>query len=77
MNYSVGAGWSAMAITISMFGVLCLITFLAFIYSEKIMGVLGKSGLDIVTRLMGLILAVIGTQMLIEGVLGVVGSYTS
>ena len=74
MNYSSGEGWLDAVVTISMFGILCLITFFSFIYSEKIMGILGKSGLDIVTRLMGLILAVIGTQMLIEGVKGVVGS---
>ncbi len=74
MNYSSGAGWLDAVVTISMFGILCLITFFSFIYSEKIMGILGKSGLNIVTRLMGLILAVIGTQMLIEGVKGVVGS---
>ena len=74
MNYSSGEGWLDAVVTISMFGILCLITFFSFIYSEKIMGILGKSGLDIITRLMGLILAVIGTQMLIEGVKGVVGS---
>ena len=72
MNYASGAGWQGITITISMFSVLCLITFVAFIYSEKIVGVLGQSGLGIVTRLMGLILAVMGTQMLIEGILGVV-----
>ena len=74
MNYSSGEGWIDAVVTIAMFGILCLITFFSFIYSEKIMGILGKSGLNIVTRLMGLILAVIGTQMLIEGIKGVVGS---
>jgi multiple antibiotic resistance protein len=33
-------------------------------------GILGKSGMDVVTRLMGLILAVVGTQMLIAGIYG-------
>ena len=77
MNYSAEAGWAAPLITLAMFAVLCLITFAAFIYSEKIVGVLGQSGLNIVTRLMGLILAVIGTQMLIEGILGVVKAYAN
>ena len=75
MNYSAEAGWAAPLITLAMFAVLCLITFAAFIYSEKIVGVLGQSGLSIVTRLMGLILAVIGTQMLIEGISGVIVPY--
>jgi len=38
------------------------------------MALIGKSGLSIVTRLMGLILAVIGTQMIITGVTAVVGA---
>ena len=37
---------------------------------------IGTSGLDIVTRLMGLILAVIGTQMLVEGIFGAIGSFS-
>ncbi len=77
MNYSSGAGWEGITITIAMLAVLCLITFFAFIYSEKIVGLLGQSGLIIVTRLMGLILAVMGTQMLIEGVLGIMKSCAS
>jgi len=55
-------------ITVSVFAVLCLITFICFIFSAKILAVIGQSGLSIVTRLMGLILAVIGTQMFISGV---------
>jgi multiple antibiotic resistance protein len=56
------------ATTILVFGALCLITFLCFIYSARILSVVGKSGMAIVTRLMGLILAIIGTQMAIEGI---------
>ena len=60
-------------IMVSMFAVLCLITFkVCFISSSKMLGLIGESGLDIVTRLMGLILAVIGVQMLIEGMSDVV-----
>jgi len=77
MNYSAGAGWGGIAITIAMFAILCLITFVAFVYSEKVVGLLGHSGLEIVTRLMGLILAVIGIQMLIEGVSGATRVYAS
>ncbi|WP_206732526.1 MarC family protein [Halarcobacter anaerophilus] len=43
------------------------LTFLCFIFGSKILGILGKNGLNIVTRLMGLILRVIGVQRLIEG----------
>jgi small neutral amino acid transporter SnatA (MarC family) len=45
-----------------------LVTFVCFAYSSKILALIGEIGLSIVTRLMGLILAVIGTQMLVVGV---------
>ncbi len=68
MNYSASGGVAGILITVSVFAVLCLITFICFIFSAKILAVIGQSGLSIVTRLMGLILAVIGTQMFISGV---------
>lgn len=68
MNFSSSGGVTGIAITISVFALLCLITLVSFIFSSNIISVIGKSGISIVTRLMGLILAVIGTQMIIEGV---------
>ena len=70
MNYSTVGGIPAMLTTILVFFVLCLITFVCFIFSAKIIKAIGQNGLNIVTRLMGLILAVIGTQMLIAGING-------
>jgi len=68
MNYSASGSLSGIISTVSVFALLCFITFICFISSAKILGLLGESGLHIITRLMGLILAVIGTQMLIEGI---------
>jgi multiple antibiotic resistance protein len=68
MNYSATGSYVQSTITIAAFSVLCVITYLAFVSGERLMGILGKSGMDVVTRLMGLILAVVGTQMLIEGI---------
>jgi multiple antibiotic resistance protein len=72
MNYSASGGMVGILTTVSLFAVLCLITFICFIFSSNILSVIGKSGLSIVTRLMGLILAVIGTQMFIVGVTALV-----
>lgn len=72
MNFSASNGMTEIAVTIAMFAVLCLITFICFMSSAKIVLVLGSGGLSIVTRLMGLILAVIGIQMLLEGISGFV-----
>ncbi|MEJ6077106.1 MarC family protein [Vibrio sp. 1-Bac 57] len=72
MNYSSSGGLTGILLTMSVFAVLCIITFLCFIFSSRILSVIGKSGLSIVTRLMGLILAVIGMQMLIVGITEVI-----
>jgi len=72
MNYSAAGGMMGILTTVSVFAVLCLITFLCFIFSSTILSVVSKSGLSIVTRLMGLILAVIGTQMIIVGLMTLV-----
>lgn len=72
MNYSAAGGFMGILTTVSVFAVLCLITFVCFIYSSTILSLIGKSGLSIVTRLMGLILAVIGVQMLIVGLMALV-----
>ncbi|PIE41518.1 MAG: hypothetical protein CSA49_02865 [Gammaproteobacteria bacterium] len=73
MNYSASGGTTGILVTVSVFAVLCLITFICFVFSSNILLVIGKSGLSIITRLMGLILSVIGTQMVISGVTTLVG----
>jgi multiple antibiotic resistance protein len=75
INFSAAGGWTAISITIAMFALLCLITFLFLISSEQIVKLIGNSGLNIITRLMGLILAVIGTQMLIEGIASAIHTF--
>lgn len=77
MNYSASGGWIDITTTIAMFTVLCLITFIFFIFGQRIVHIIGASGLSIVTRLMGLILAVIGIQMLIEGVFGAIRIFSN
>lgn len=67
MNYSATGQLIEIIITIVAFGILCLVTFLSFIFGQKVVSLIGVSGLSIITRLMGLILSVIGTQMLITG----------
>lgn len=68
MNYSASGGAMGIVTTLCVFALLCLFTFVCFIFSSHILSIIGKSGLSIVTRLMGLILAVIGTQMMISGI---------
>ena len=57
-------------ITIAAFALLCLITYVLFVYGKTLVRLLGQSAMNVMTRMMGLILAVIGAQMLIAGVQG-------
>ncbi len=45
----------------------CLIVYLIFHFGERIMRVLGVGGIRVVTRLMGLLLAVIAVQFMVSG----------
>jgi multiple antibiotic resistance protein len=70
MNLASTGGTPELLLSIAAFAVLCVITFLFFVFGEKLTRFLGQSGLNVVTRIMGLILAVIGVQMLIDGIQG-------
>ena len=68
MNFSSTHGHGEVIITVITFGLLCLITYRMFVRGEKMVRVIGSSAIDVITKMMGLILAVIGMQMFIEGV---------
>ena len=68
MNFAFAPGRGEVIITVIAFGLLCLITYGCFVRGERIAKFIGPSAIDVITKMMGLILAVIGMQMLIEGV---------
>ena len=70
MNFSARGGLIEMVVTIAVFAVLCVITYVLFVFGEKFVTFIGAGALGVITRMMGLILAVIGTQMVIEGLHG-------
>lgn len=70
MNFASGAGLMELIVTIVMFAILCAITYLLFVFGERLVRILGASFMGVITRMMGLILAAIGTQMVIEGIQG-------
>jgi multiple antibiotic resistance protein len=70
MNFSAGGGLMEVVVTIVVFGLLCVITYIFFVFGGKLVSYIGASALGVITRMMGLILAVIGTQMVIEGLHG-------
>jgi multiple antibiotic resistance protein len=72
MNFSSGKGMEAVLITVGAFALLCLITYLCVVSGDRMVNYLGRNGINAITRLMGLILATIGTEMVIAGIQGVV-----
>jgi len=75
MNYASTGGLREFLVSMVAFLVLCAITYAFFVSGERLVRYLGQNGIRVVTRLMGLILAVIGVQMLISGVGGAVSSF--
>ena len=70
MNFSAQGGLVGMVVTIAAFAVLCVVTYVLFVFGEKFVTFIGAGALGVITRMMGLILAVIGMQMVIEGLHG-------
>lgn len=70
MSFSAAGGLVEMVTTIVVFAVLCVITYFFFIFGRKLTVFIGAGALAAITRIMGLILAVIGTEMVIDGVKG-------
>jgi multiple antibiotic resistance protein len=73
MNF-VGAEKSItnVVLVIVIFGIMCLITYLLFVSSRVIANKVNPSMLKVVSRIMGLILAVIAVQMMINGIEGTI-----
>lgn len=77
MSFSAGSSIGVSLEVVAAFAVICLLTLICFLGGEKMVNFLGRTAIKVVTRLMGLILAVIGVQMSIEGVGGAVTDFQS
>lgn len=75
MNFVALRSVTHLAITIGVFALTCAISYVFFVSGEKLVQYIGENAVGVVTRMMGLILAVIGVQMVIEGIHGAVQSY--
>ncbi|MBN4066484.1 NAAT family transporter [Simkania negevensis] len=68
MNYTAKESLAQSIVTIIIFAILCLITLVFFLFGQRIVQVIGECAINVITRLMGLLLAVIGMQMALEGI---------
>lgn len=74
MNFAANSTLPEVTRVLAALALVCLITFVAFVTSDSLVRVLGQNAIKVVSRLMGLILAVIGVQMVIEGVRGAIAT---
>ena len=74
MNFAADSTLPELVLVLSALGLVCLLTLAAFLASDSLVSFLGQNAIKVVSRLMGLILAVIGVQMLIVGIRGAIAA---
>jgi len=68
MNSVTNASFIQIGIVIAIFGLMIALTYIAFILSDSIVRKVGANLISVVGKLMGLVLAIIGTGMVTEGI---------
>jgi multiple antibiotic resistance protein len=68
MNFISNASVKEHILIILIFGVMCYLNYLAFTLSDIIVKKIGNNIIDVIGKIMGLIIAIIGTTMIIEGI---------
>ena len=68
MNFVTNATYLHIGIVISIFALIIFLTYLAFSLSDMIVKKVGGNLIAVIAKLMGLILAIIGTGMITEGI---------
>lgn len=70
MNFASKGNYINIIIVIAVFAVMCILTHIAFGLGDKIVKRLGKNLIVVIGKIMGLIIAIIGTNMIITGIKG-------
>ncbi len=68
MNFVTNAGYVKMGIVLLIFALMVYLTYLAFSLSEYIVEKIGSNLITVIGKIMGLILAIMGTGMTVEGI---------
>ena len=70
MNFAAHSTFDEVTRVLIALVVICAVTLISFLLGEKITTYLGQNAIKVITRIMGLLIAVIGVQMLIVGING-------
>ena len=68
MNFVTNSGIIHIGIIIAVFALMCLLTYFFFLISDTLVKIVGNNIISVIGKIMGLIIAIIGTTMIIEGV---------
>lgn len=68
MNFTTNADYLQLIIILSMFAIVMWLNHLAFISSDYLVRLIGENKIVVIEKIMGLIIAIIGTNMLIQGI---------
>lgn len=68
MNFVSGGTYQHIAVVVIAFALMCILTYITFRLSDLIAKTLGENVISVVGKIMGLIIAIIGTSMIIEGI---------
>ena len=68
MNFVTNARYIKTGIVVATFALMILLTYIAFRLSEQIIKVFGQNLIDVIGKIMGLIIAIMGTGMVTEGI---------
>ncbi len=68
MNFVPNASYVHIGLVILIFGLMCLLTYITFSLSDLIAKKIGDNVISVIGKIMGLIIAIIGTSMVIEGI---------
>ena len=72
MNYAAEGSKLHTALLLLAFLLICMITYVCFISGKTLTKFLGENFIMVISRIMGLVLAAVGTQMLIDGISGAI-----
>ena len=68
MNFVADGSYLHMIIVVLVFAFMCLLTYLAFSLSDVIVKKIGNNVITVIGKIMGLIIAIIGTSMVVSGI---------
>ena len=67
-NFVSNPSYVNIGLVILIFGLMCLLTYIAFSLSDFIARKIGENVISVIGKIMGLIIAIIGTTMVIQGI---------